>query len=61
VGGLSPLGRDWVKEMNRLGIVIDASHSADSTLDQLLELSKAPILLSHTSPRSAFDHAAQPR
>ena len=56
-GGLSPLGREWVKEMNRLGIVIDASHSADSTFDQLLALSKAPILLSHTSPRAAFDHA----
>ena len=55
-GGLSPLGEQWVAEMNRLGIVIDASHSADSTFDDLLELSKAPILLSHTSPRSAFDH-----
>ena len=56
-GGLSPLGREWVEEMNRLGIVIDGSHSADSTFDDLLELSKAPILLSHTSPRAAFDHA----
>jgi membrane dipeptidase len=56
-GGLSPLGKEWVAEMNRLGIVIDASHSADSTFDQLLALSKAPILLSHTSPRWAFDHA----
>lgn len=56
-GGLSPLGKQWVKEMNRLGIVIDASHSADSTFDDLLALSKTPILLSHTSPRWAFDHA----
>ena len=54
--GLSPLGERWVAEMNRLGIVIDASHSSDAALDRMLELSKAPILLSHTSPRSAFDH-----
>ena len=47
---------EWVAEMNRLGIVIDASHSSDATFDQLLELSKAPILLSHSSPRAAFDH-----
>ena len=54
--GLSPLGKQWVAEMNRLGIVIDASHSSDATFDQLLELSKYPILLSHSSLRSAHDH-----
>jgi len=54
--GLSPLGRQWVAEMNRLGIVIDASHSSDATFDQLLQLSKYPILLSHSSLRSAHDH-----
>jgi membrane dipeptidase len=55
-GGLSPLGEQWVKEMNRLGIVIDLSHSADSTFDDVLALSKAPVILSHSSPRAAFDH-----
>lgn len=54
--GLSPLGRRWVAEMNRLGLVIDASHSSDASFDQLLELSSAPILLSHSSARSAYDH-----
>lgn len=54
--GLSPLGKRWVTEMNRLGIVIDASHSSDATFDQLLALSKYPILLSHSSLRSAHDH-----
>lgn len=54
--GLSPLGRQWVAEMNRLGMVIDASHSSDATFDQLLALSKTPIILSHSSPRAAFDH-----
>src|SRR3546814_4520683 len=42
--------------MNRRGIVIDASHSADATFDQRLALSKYPILLSHSSLRSAHDH-----
>jgi membrane dipeptidase len=55
-GGLSPLGRQWVAEMNRLGMVIDASHSSDAAFDQLLELSTAPILLSHSSLKSAYDH-----
>jgi membrane dipeptidase len=54
--GLSPLGKQWVAEMNRLGIVIDASHASDAAFDQLLALSKYPILLSHSSLRSAFDH-----
>jgi len=54
--GLSPLGRKWVAEMNRLGMVIDASHSSDATFDQMLELSKTPLLLSHSSGRWAFDH-----
>jgi len=54
--GLSPLGKQWVAEMNRLGIVIDASHSSDTAFDQILALSKYPILLSHSSLRSAYDH-----
>ncbi|MGV3730231.1 MAG: dipeptidase [Sphingopyxis sp.] len=54
--GLSPLGKQWVTEMNRLGIVIDASHSSDAAFDQMLELSKYPIILSHSSLRSAYDH-----
>lgn len=54
--GLSPLGKRWVAEMNRLGMVIDASHSSDTTFDQMLELSKYPILLSHSSLRSAHEH-----
>ncbi|WP_338241241.1 dipeptidase [Aurantiacibacter hainanensis] len=54
--GLSPLGREWVAEANRLGIVIDASHASDTAFDQLIELSATPIILSHTSPRAAYDH-----
>ena len=54
--GLSPLGRKWVEEANRLGIAIDASHASDDTFDQMLGLSKTPLLLSHSSGRWAFDH-----
>lgn len=55
--GLSPLGRQWVAEMNRLGIVVDASHSSDAAFDQMLELSAVPIVLSHSGPKAIFDHA----
>jgi membrane dipeptidase len=54
--GLSPLGKEWVKEMNRLGMVIDGSHSSDATLEQLIELSATPVILSHSGPRALFDH-----
>ena len=54
--GLSPLGRTWVAEANRLGVLIDASHSSDAVLDQLLEISRAPIILTHSGARAVFDH-----
>lgn len=54
--GLSPLGRQWVAEMNRLGIVIDASHSSDAAFDQMLELSTTPLILSHSGSRDFFNH-----
>jgi membrane dipeptidase len=54
--GLSPLGRQWVAEMNRLGMVIDASHSSDATFDQMLALSRVPIILSHSAPRAIHVH-----
>jgi membrane dipeptidase len=54
--GLSPLGRDWVKAANRLGVIIDASHASDDVFDQLLQLSKTPIILSHSGVKAVFDH-----
>ena len=54
--GLSPLGRQWVAEMNRLGILIDGSHASDTVFDQMLELSRVPIILSHSGPRAIFNH-----
>jgi membrane dipeptidase len=54
--GLSPAGRALVAEANRLGIVIDQSHAADAVFDQLLEISKAPIVLSHSSSDAVHEH-----
>ncbi|HEX8302591.1 dipeptidase [Sphingomonas sp.] len=55
-GGFSPLGRQWLAEMNRLGMVVDLSHASDDTFDQALALSKTPIILSHSGPKAIFDH-----
>lgn len=49
--GLSPFGIEMIKEMNRLGIMVDISHSSDSTVFQALEYSVAPIIASHSSCR----------
>ena len=50
------LGEGWVAEMNRLGMVIDASHASDEAFDQMLELSSAPLILSHSGTRGYFSH-----
>jgi membrane dipeptidase len=54
--GLTALGERWVAEANRLGILIDASHASDAALDRMLELSRAPIILSHSGARAVFNH-----
>lgn len=54
--GLSPKGREFVTEANRLGIMLDASHSSDEVLRQMIRLSKSPIICSHSGSRAVFDH-----
>jgi membrane dipeptidase len=49
--GLSPLGSELIREMNRLGIMVDISHSSDSTVVQALRISEAPVIASHSSCR----------
>lgn len=49
--GLSPFGREVVVEMNRLGIMVDVSHLSDEAFYQVLEISKAPVIASHSSAR----------
>ncbi len=55
-GGLSPLGREMIAECNRLGIVVDASHASDEVLRDLIAVSKAPVILSHSDCRAVCDH-----
>jgi membrane dipeptidase len=54
--GLSPLGKRWVAEMNRLGMLVDVSHSSDAAFDQILTLSKAPPIASHSGPSAINEH-----
>ncbi|MEM9984233.1 MAG: membrane dipeptidase, partial [Bacteroidota bacterium] len=55
-GGLSPLGGEVVREMNRLGIMVDVSHGDDSLFYDVVALSKAPIIASHSNARAVTDH-----
>lgn len=49
--GLSPFGKDMVREMNKLGIMVDISHVSDAAFYQTLEISSAPVIASHSSLR----------
>lgn len=49
--GLSPFGQQVVAEMNRQGVMVDISHVSDEAFWQVLELSEAPVIASHSSPR----------
>ena len=54
--GLSPRGRELAALANDLGMVLDASHASDDVFDQMLEMSRAPIILSHSGCKSVFNH-----
>lgn len=55
--GLSELGKNAVAEMNRLGIMIDVSHPSKEAMKQMIALSKAPIIASHSSARALCNHS----
>lgn len=55
--GLSELGKEAVNEMNRLGMMIDVSHPSKEAMEQMVALSKAPIIASHSSARALCDHS----
>ncbi len=55
-GGLSKLGRIAISEMNRVGMMVDLSHAAESSFYQAIEASQTPIVCSHSSARALCDH-----
>ena len=55
-GGLTRLGRSAVKEMNRLGIIVDVSHASDQTTWDILETSTSPVIASHSNARAVHNH-----
>ena len=55
-GGLSDFGRTVISEMNRVGMMVDLSHAAESSFYQAIEASSTPIVCSHSSARSLCDH-----
>lgn len=54
--GLTPLGKEIIQELNREGIIVDISHSSDKTFWDALEVSKAPLIASHSSCRALCSH-----
>lgn len=54
-GGLTPFGHSFIAEMNRLGMIVDLSHAAESTANQAIRAARAPVIFSHSGARRITD------
>lgn len=56
-GGLTDLGREYVRECQRLGILVDVSHCSDEGFWDIMKVTEAPVIASHSNSRAVYDHS----